>query len=102
MMHDAFRRYLSFISLLIKNDKNDLVVHNDSIITFNYDLVLEAAACIYNWKRVEKLGNKYIEANFRGKENLLKFNTLFDKTNIINDDVSNYYKKDNHTSYFPD
>lgn len=102
MIHDAFRRYLSFISLLIKNDKNGLVIHNDSIITFNYDLVLEAAACIYNWKRVEKLGNKYILGNLRGEENRLKFNTLFDKTNIITDDVSNCYKKDRHTSYFPD
>lgn len=72
-----FLPYLSFISLLIKDSQNNLELHNDTIISFNYDLVLEGAACAYNWKRDQRETDR-----FRRVSNSINFNVMFGKTNI--------------------
>jgi hypothetical protein len=101
-MNYNYKNYFNFLRLFIKDDKSGLKLYDDTIISFNYDLVLEGAACIYNWRRVESLGDKYILGNLRGLENLIKFNMHIDNKNIISDDVSKYYRKEREASYFPD
>lgn len=89
-----FFKYLSFLGLFIKDDKYELQTHQDTIISFNYDLVLEATACIYNWGR-SKIHK------FKESSNLLSFNTTFEKENIIVENINPYFTKDIPNSYFP-
>ena len=65
-----FHEYLSFISLLIKDAKHGVVTHGDTIISFNYDLVLEGTASIYNWKR----GLNREDVHGRPGNDFLRFN----------------------------
>jgi hypothetical protein len=91
-----FQPYLSFISLLIKDDRHHVLLHKDTIISFNYDLVLEGAACIYNWKRSEN--ERYAR---RRVPNAIKFNTIFGKTNITVAPVSDCFTRNRPDSFFP-
>jgi hypothetical protein len=105
LLHDQNRQpavnkiydpYVKFINLLIKNDRRMLEMYDDTIISFNYDLVLEGAACIYNWKRRQE--NKHansVDANF------IRFNTTFGKTNITADPVSDFFIKNRPGLYCP-
>ncbi|MBI5677648.1 MAG: SIR2 family protein [Planctomycetes bacterium] len=90
----SFKHYLSFISLLIKEFRHTLVAHADTVISFNYDLVLEGAASIYNWKRSET-------QRPQPRMGSIKFNTMFGKTNIVVDPVSTYFTKNRPNSFFP-
>jgi hypothetical protein len=90
---DSFSKYLPFIGLFIKNDIPNLEVRDDTIISLNYDLVVEGAACIYNWQKEER---KY----FR-ESGLIQFNTMFGKGNISVDGVDRYFLKNRPNSYFP-
>ena len=89
--------YIYFIKLLINNDKYKLKLYNDTIISFNYDLVLEGAVSVYNWKR-----SNQAKHSDRVADNFIRFNTLFGKGNIIIDHVSNYFIKNRPNSYFPE
>lgn len=91
-----YNNYVSFIKLLISDDKYNLNLYDDTIISFNYDLVLEGAAIIYNWKR-----HKDQDHSRRGRDNFITLNTLFDKSNIDNDDISKYFNNYDNLSYFP-
>ncbi|MBN1905224.1 MAG: SIR2 family protein [Deltaproteobacteria bacterium] len=93
-----FQTYLSFISLFIKDDKHKVVMHDDTIISFNYDLVLEGAASIYNWKRDERRLDGYTT---KPRNDSFLFNTTFGKTNIVVEDVGQYFKKNMSNPYFP-
>jgi len=95
-MNSAFDSYLTFISLLLKDDSYKLEAYDDTVISFNYDLVLEGAASIYNWKRHQQ--NRHansVESNF------IRFNTTFGKTNITVDPVSVFFTKNRPHSYCP-
>jgi hypothetical protein len=92
-----FHNYLSFISLFIRDDKHGVILYDDSIISFNYDLALEASASIYNWKRSEKLRNGFSIP----RDYYFRFNTTFNKTNIIVDNVGQYLTKNMETPFFP-
>jgi hypothetical protein len=96
IMDNAYHRYISFISVLIKDDKKDLRLYEDTIISFNYDLVVEGAASIYNWKRSQDQSHMH-----RGINNLIKFNTIFGKPNIIIDQIPQYFTKNRPNTYFP-
>lgn len=89
-MISNFKHYLSFISLLIKEYEHNLVTHEDTIISFNYDLVLEGAVSIYNWKRKKSHSS-----------GIIKFNTLFGMGNITEEPVSDYFTKNRQDAWFP-
>ena len=95
-MDRSFHYYVPFIQLLIKDDKENLEVHGDTIITFNYNLVIEGAASIYNWRRSSNRGHFK-----REPDNFIKFNTTFGKENIILEQVNQYFTKNRPNSYFP-
>lgn len=94
---NRYEKYLDFIKLFIKDDTHEnLIFHGDSIISFNYDLLIEGAACIYNWQQDQK------SASITGRYNkVIGFNTLFGKTNITSDHISQYFTKNRQNSYFP-
>jgi|GEM_PF-3535337 len=78
-------RYLGFLRLLIKEEA-PIATFNDTIISFNYDLVLENAAFLYNWDRTN--GAERV----RGDE-LFKFNILSKQTGIMVNGINNYFPK---------
>lgn len=91
-----YKNYISFMSLFIEKDKHQLSTHKDTIISFNYDLILEGASCIYNWKRNERHQYSHAQSN-----NFIQFNTIFGKENIIVDQVNQYFTQNRPNSYFP-
>lgn len=91
---DIYKSYVSFISLFIKDFTHTLSFYEDTIISFNYDLVLEGAASIYNWRRNEEVPR-------RQNPGSIKFNTSFNSDKIKIDHVSSYFKKNREDSYFP-
>ena len=93
---NSYNKYLSFLSLFIKNDTHNLQIYKDTIISFNYDLVLEGAACVYNWRRSKKERHRFPDAN-----NYISFNTTFGKSNIVNENINHYFVKNSPNSYFP-
>lgn len=92
----SYNKYLSFLSLFIKNDTHNLQIYKDTIISFNYDLVLEGAACAYNWKRSEQERNRFFNAKY-----YISFNTTFGNSNIVNENIHHYFVKNSPNSYFP-
>ena len=80
-----YNNYLSFLEMFIKGiGPRRIEIHNDTIISFNYDLVFEATTCLYNWKKVNSQGG-----NFDGP-GLIRLNTEFgDK--IVNKNLSGYF-----------
>lgn len=98
IIDQAFNKYLSFLSLFIKDDhKPHLTTHRDSIISFNYDLVIEGAASIYNWRRAEGRPNIFQDIE------TIRFNTTFGKGNIIVDKVANCFRRNRpRETYVPD
>jgi hypothetical protein len=88
---NAYDNYVNFITLLIKSYRPQFSLHNDTIISFNYDLVLEGAATIYNSERVD--GNRLYRDFFN-------FKTTFGKTNIVSEPVANFFNKKDK-SFFP-
>lgn len=90
----SYDNYLLFLKLLIQNDQYQVVTHNDTIITFNYDLVIEAAATLYNFDRSERRGE------FRHERNeYLRLNTIFGKENLISEEIGNFFIKNGARSY---
>jgi len=87
-----------FLSLFIKNDEYPLNTYQDTIISFNYDLVLEGAACIYNYNRTRSKKERH---KFSENTNLMSFNTIFGKSNIIVENINPYFVKNRPNSYFP-
>jgi len=86
-----YNDYLNFLRLFIFSDNHSSVqTYGDTIITFNYDLVLEATATIYNRNRAEK-----------GKNIGFAFNTMFGKSNIVSDDINRYFIKNGQHDFFP-
>jgi len=88
--------YLCFLKLLIKDDKYHVATYDDTIISFNYDLIVEGAASIYNWKR-----NDNVSRFNRNPKNYLMFNSTFGKSNIAADHIGNCFKINRPNSYFP-
>lgn len=84
-----YDNYLKFIELISPQNQTD------SIISFNYDLILEAAASIHNWKQTQK------QDGILRKQKNINFNIIFDKENITADPVKNYFIKDDRNGYFP-
>ena len=83
-----YENYLLFLKLLIQNDEFQVVPHNDTIITFNYDLVVESAAALYNHERYQRRKEYRHE---RGE--YLRLNTMFGKENLICEDICNFFYK---------
>lgn len=96
VVKNNFNNYSSFLSLFIKNDKNRLETYHDTIISFNYDLVLEGAACVYNWRRSNQERHRHSESS-----NFMSFNTIFGKSNISVENIREYFVKNRPNSYFP-
>jgi hypothetical protein len=96
-MNNSYQHYLPFIDLFIKQHRNDgrLILNGDTIISFNYDLILEGAGCYYNWEREQNMTWAYNNTN-----NFIKFNTIFGKTNIINDQLPIFFIKNRPNTFF--
>ena len=90
-----FGNHVSFLSLFIKNDVGRLETYQDTIISFNYDLVLEGAAGVYNWKRSQIGKHGYVSNDF------MSLNTIFEKSNISVENISPYFVRNRPNSYFP-
>lgn len=82
----AFQNYQAFLDLFV-NEQN--TTRNDTIITFNYDLVLEGAACMRNWWINQK------NYSLAPPPPYTKFNTSFGKNNIVFGDIRNHFTKGN-------
>ncbi|HEY9073180.1 MAG TPA: hypothetical protein VIN67_03520 [Desulfobaccales bacterium] len=81
IIENRYQKYLSFINLLFNRHNN--LMYCDTIISFNYDLIVEGAASIYNYgqdKTLPSIGEKH--------NNFIKFNTIFGKENISIDPIS--------------
>lgn len=91
-----YDKYISFMSLFIENDEDQLNTHKDTIISFNYDLIIEGASYIYNWKRSERDPYKTTTS-----DNLIQFNTIFGKENILVEEVGQYLTQNMATPYSP-
>jgi len=89
-----FDNHVSFLSLFIKNDEGRLETYQDTIISFNYDLVLEGAASVYNWKRSKKGRRAYVSNNH------MSINTIFEKSNISVENITPYFVRNRPNSYF--
>jgi hypothetical protein len=95
-INDDYSQYLSFIRLFIKDVRPKLSLYDDTIISFNYDLVLEGTVSIFNWRQ------NNMRRNMMGdNKNIIGLNTLFGKPNIVNDQLSNYFMINRPNSYFP-
>jgi len=66
-----YEHYRSFLGLFLK-DKQSMVTYEDTIITFNYDLVLEGALALF-------------QAELH--DTLVKFNTIFGIQTIIQSNI---------------
>ncbi len=86
-----FNNYLKFLKLFIKSDKlqRKIDINQDTIISFNYDLILEATVSIYNWKRnnEKQRAMDYVD--------LMRLNTTFGKSNIIVKNMSECFRDEN-------
>ncbi|MBI4838657.1 MAG: SIR2 family protein [Nitrospirae bacterium] len=82
-----YNSYLKFLNLFIKDDKklHYIDIHKDTIISFNYDLVFEATASLYNWNRRNKKQPHITEYE------LLRLNITFGKENISIKDLSDFF-----------
>ena len=74
----TYSDYLKFIQLFLMNKA--LNTHNDVIISFNYDLVVETVISVFNWTRSRQ--------NHPGS---LSLNVTFGKTNIAVENLSDYF-----------
>lgn len=85
--NQQYAYYLSFLKMFVIDDSNinHIKFHKDTIISFNYDLIIEATTCIYNQKR-----NKDRVSSLDSIE-LLRLNVLFGKDNLKIDELSNYF-----------
>lgn len=92
--NDIYDNYVSFVRLFIKSSRYGLSLYEDTIISFNYDLALEGAASIYNWRINE-------QQSPRQNPGSIKFNTSFNSDKIKVDQVSNFFKNSRQGSYFP-
>lgn len=96
-----YQNYRSFISMFVQNDNtNKITTHNDTIISFNYDLVIEAATSVYNWDK---------ECGITGKNHLLNstdnpylnLNVMFEKENFEVKNIAPFFKINRNESHFP-
>lgn len=89
--HTIYNNYFNFIRLFVKDgNDNELKIYDDTIISFNYDLVVENAAWIYNWRRENLLDSKYRGSFTRKIPTFFKLNMLIDNINIMCGNISNY------------
>jgi hypothetical protein len=93
----AYSSYSRFLRLLIADDRRveKLTLYPDTIITFNYDLVLEGAIASYNYRRVLQIKNPPF-----GKAEVIKVNALFQKGNVTIQDLSGAFKGEKSESLF--
>jgi uncharacterized protein YydD (DUF2326 family) len=89
-----YDNYLTFLELFIKDDTSVVSVYEDTIITFNYDLAIEATATLYNWKR----DNLNDETHRRAINGRIEINTLFGKDNIVQGEISDFFFGERKTS----
>lgn len=87
----TYNDYDKFLRLFYNNN-TPFTIRQDSIITFNYDLVLEAAASIYNDK---------IRRN-NNTRRLIKFNQMKKDSDIKTDTIGNFFKKNDCITYKPE
>jgi len=82
---NLYKNYLQFLRIFIKDDEYKVVPHNDTIISFNYDLVIEATATLYNYNRSERKESRREDGEY------LKLNTIFGKENLISEPICNFF-----------
>lgn len=90
----TYNNYLQFLKLLIDNDEFQVVPHNDTIISFNYDLVIEATATLYNYIRSERRPEWRRETG-----EYLRLNTIFGKENLISEPIGNFFLKNGNPAF---
>jgi len=69
-----YKRFLKFLNLFIKDDthRESIKIHQDTVISLNYDLIFEITTAIYNLKRAKKSASSDLRINILfGKENIL-------------------------------
>lgn len=88
-----YQKYIDFISLFTSDFTPQSVRNNDTIISFNYDLVIESSCLSYNYILSDK---------DRPKAKSIYINTIFEKSNIDIDKSNHYYTNNVVESWFPD
>jgi hypothetical protein len=96
--YDSYLRFFDMFVVRDANVKNLLIPRNDTIISFNYDLVFETTAYIYNW-----INNKSNPGRGfpHGITNAISLNVIFGKENIEVENIGNIFKKITGSSWFP-
>ncbi len=60
---NRYSLYLNFLKTFLKKRDSAIEVYPDTIITFNYDLIIETAVYLYNYKKGLLEGHKHIYLN---------------------------------------
>ncbi len=83
---EEYSNYLKFLELFIKEDKGTFInIHQDTVISFNYDLVFEATTSLFNWNQLEG------GTGLQDENKIIKLNTKFGKENIEIKALSQYF-----------
>ena len=96
-----YNNYLQFLKMFIRKDpknRHGIVPFKDTIISFNYDLVLEITVWIYNLKKEREIANEIFsrEANY-----YVNLNCSFGKQNISIGDIKHFVTKKSGGSSVP-
>ncbi len=79
-LNPKYNDYLNFLNMFIEENENSgIKLHNDTIISFNYDLVIETVACVFNLKKLKEkkdLANSGIKLNCTFGKNNIKITDL--------------------------
>lgn len=93
--NEKYNSHMEFLRLFIFDDQHieHLDIYDDSIISFNYDLIFEAMVCRYNLERDRRRKNPPF-----GNLELIGLDILFEKQNLILDNLSNYFLGSNNSN----
>lgn len=94
--------YQRFLKMFFKESPDFKFVinpFNDTIISLNYDLVVETLVCIYNWEKTNSLSPMDLsnKANY-----YIKLNSIFGKENIRVENIQQVFARKRNSAYFPD
>lgn len=92
--NEAYSNYFKFLNMFVSHrNQQGYVFNQDTIISFNYDVVIEASAAVYNWKR---LNANTVTRTLEG----IQFNVMHDKDNFTIESLSKQFIDSMDESFF--
>lgn len=96
-INTIYNDYEKFLRLFYHNSNNSSATSQDSIISFNYDLILEAAASIHNNRIISDINRGQIN-----RRKIIKFNQMKKDSDVKTDAIGDFFKKNSRVTYNPD